>query len=110
MKTFPLAIRIRLAHARAGSIILTREGTSGPDQNRSPEIVRRLGWQIRTGRTRSRATRELNTPEMWRGLEKFDGHECLAVVGSDESGNAAEGVFVGLNVGNDELLGSKNVG
>lgn len=48
--------------------------------------------------------REINTPEVRRGLEKFEGGESVAVVGTDESSDAAKGVLVGLKVGNDELL------
>jgi hypothetical protein len=43
-------------------------------------------------------------------MEKFEGDEGVALVGTDESSHAANGVLVGLKVGNDELLESDNVG
>ena len=46
---------------------------------------------------------------MRRGTEKFKRDEIVAVVVTDEASDAANGVLVGLKVGNDELLESDDV-
>jgi hypothetical protein len=43
------------------------------------------------------------------GLEKLKGSECVAIVSTDQTSDAANGVLVGLKVGNDDLLESDDV-
>jgi hypothetical protein len=53
---------------------------------------------------------EIDSPEVRRGMQKFEGDEGVALVGTDESSHAANCVLVGLKVGNHELLESDDVG
>ena len=55
-------------------------------------------------------TSEINSPEVRGGMEKFKRDEIVAVVVTDEASHAANGVFIRLKVGNNELLESDDVG
>lgn len=54
-------------------------------------------------------TREINRPKMRRGMEKFKRDEIVSVVVTDTTSHAANGVFIGLKVGQNELLESDDV-
>ena len=47
---------------------------------------------------------------MRRGLDKFKRDKIVAVIVLDEASDAANGVLIGLKVGNNELLESDDVG
>ena len=55
-------------------------------------------------------TSEINSPEVRGGMEKFESHEIVAVAVMDETSHAANGILVGLKVGDHELLESDDVG
>ena len=59
---------------------------------------------------RSRVASKINSPKVRRGLDKFEGDEIVAVVVMDEASHATNGVFVRLQVGDNELLESDDVG
>ena len=52
---------------------------------------------------------EINSPEVRCGTEEFKRDEIMAVIVTDEASDAANGVLVGLKIGNDELLESDDL-
>ena len=57
----------------------------------------------------SGVTSKINSPKVRRGMEKFKRDEIVAVVVLDEPSDSANGVLVGLKVGDNELLESDDV-
>ncbi len=66
--------------------------------------------RIRIGTMGSWVTSKINSPEVRRGMEKFKGDEIVAVFVTDEASDAANGVLIGLKVGDHDLLESDDVG
>lgn len=55
------------------------------------------------------STSEIKRPEVRRGMEKFKRYEIVAVLVTDEASHTANGVLVGLKVGDNELLESNDM-
>ena len=66
--------------------------------------------QIQFGANRSCVASKINSPEARAGVDKVERDEILAVVVLDEASDAANGIFVRLKIGNNELLESDDVG
>ena len=59
---------------------------------------------------RSWVTSKIYRPEVRRGTEKFKRYKIVAVVVTDEPSDVANGIFVRLEIGNNELLKTDDVG